>query len=151
MLKIFKATEKELLEIVAFQLAMALETENLLLNEQTVLKGVTKIIENSQLGAYYVAMENDKVLGCLLTLFEWSDWRNASVIWIHSVYVQPASRKKGIFKSFFEYLSNIVNSDKNFAGLRLYVDKSNISAQKVYEKMGMNKNHYELYEWLKSS
>ena len=40
------------------------------------------------------------------------------------------------------------NSDK-YAGLRLYVDKTNTSAQEVYTRLGMSKEHYELYEWLK--
>jgi len=151
MINIFKATEDDFMDLVSFQLAMALETENLLLDEQTVRKGVKKIVQNAQLGSYYVAKENEKVIGCLLTLFEWSDWRNASVIWIHSVYVMPEYRNKGVFKCFFQFLSEMVKDNKNYAGLRLYVDKSNIAAQKVYEKMGMNKHHYELYEWLKSS
>jgi RimJ/RimL family protein N-acetyltransferase len=29
------------------------------------------------------------------------------------------------------------------------VDKRNKSAQEVYEKLGMSKEHYELFEWLK--
>jgi len=29
------------------------------------------------------------------------------------------------------------------------VDKQNKSAQKIYEKLGMSKDHYEMYEWLK--
>jgi len=35
------------------------------------------------------------------------------------------------------------------AGLRLYTDKSNRQAREIYEKLGMNKEHYHLYEWLK--
>ena len=30
----------------------------------------------------------------------------------------------------------------------LYVDKTNTSAQKVYEKLGMENHHYEMYEWM---
>ena len=35
-------------------------------------------------------------------------------------------------------------------GLRLYVDKTNTRAQKVYENLGMNGEHYHLYEWMKT-
>ena len=35
------------------------------------------------------------------------------------------------------------------AGLRLYVEADNINAQKTYEAMGMNSDHYRMFEWLK--
>jgi ribosomal protein S18 acetylase RimI-like enzyme len=35
-------------------------------------------------------------------------------------------------------------------GIRLYVDKTNTKAMKVYEKLGMNGEHYGLFEWMKS-
>jgi hypothetical protein len=43
----------------------------------------------------------------------------------------------------------MVEADASLGGLRLYVDKRNISAQIVYESLGMNGEHYQLYEWLK--
>lgn len=150
MIQISKATPTDIKKIVECQIAMALETEKMILNVETVFKGVRKIIDNPQIGSYFIAKSNDEILGCLLTLYEWSDWRNAFVIWIHSVYVLPSHRKEGVFQHLYEYLKNIVNSDANFVGLRLYVEKNNVRAQNVYEKSGMNKNHYELYEWLKN-
>jgi len=151
MIQIYKATQSDIKKITEFQIAMALETENMRLDENVVLNGVKKIINSPQLGSYFIAQNDNKILGCLLTLYEWSDWRNAFVIWIHSVYVLPAYRGKGVFKEIYEYLKNIVNNDANFVGLRLYVDKNNERAKSVYERLGMNKHHYELYEWLKSS
>lgn len=151
MTDIFRAAQNDIHVIVDFQTAMALETENIILDKETVTNGVAKVIENQQLGCYYVAKVKNEVVACLLTLYEWSDWRNAYVIWIHSVYVLPDHRKNSVFKCFYEYLKKIVTADSNYAGLRLYVEKNNIHAQRVYEKVGMNKNHYELYEWLKSS
>jgi ribosomal protein S18 acetylase RimI-like enzyme len=32
-------------------------------------------------------------------------------------------------------------------GLRLYVEKDNINAQKVYERTGMDGEHYRMFEW----
>jgi ribosomal protein S18 acetylase RimI-like enzyme len=43
----------------------------------------------------------------------------------------------------------MVEESKDLRGLRLYVDKSNANAQKVYEALGMSGEHYHLYEWLK--
>ncbi len=31
----------------------------------------------------------------------------------------------------------------------LYVDRRNVAAHKVYESLGMNGDHYQVFEWLK--
>ena len=46
-------------------------------------------------------------------------------------------------------LKKQVEKSPELVGLRLYVDRQNKSAQKIYEKLGMSRDHYELYEWLK--
>lgn len=135
--------------IVNFQIEMALESEGLKLDPETAGKGVLKVFDNPTIGHYMVCLDEGQILGCLLTQNEWSDWRNGVVLWIHSVYILPQFRKKGIFKKMYEALKLKVENDPNLLGLRLYVDKKNINAQKVYEKLNMGNNHYNLYEWLK--
>lgn len=138
------------IEIIAdFQLKMALETENLKLDLPTVIKGVTAVMDDPSKGKYWVAEINGEVTGCLLTVNEWSDWRNGTVLWIHSVYVLPQMRKSGAFKALYQHLKNMVNESPDLRGLRLYVDKTNLNAQKVYESLGMSGEHYHLFEWLK--
>ncbi len=81
----------------------------------------------------------------MLVTLEWSDWRNKHVGWIQSLYVVPEHRSKGIFRSMFATLEEkVVLGD--FAGLRLYVDKTNSSAKEVYRNLGMNGEHYEIFE-----
>lgn len=128
-----------------FQIAMALETENLTLDKDVVGKGVIAVYNDPVKGGYYVATENDKVVGSLMITPEWSDWRNCYVMWIQSVYIVPEYRRKGVFNMMYNYVKNRVAAD-NVAGLRLYVDLSNSSARKVYEKIGMNGDHYQLFE-----
>ncbi len=137
-------------DIIDFQVIMARETEELMLNPTTVRKGVEHLFDNPDKGQYYVVTENNKTIACTLTVPEWSDWRNGTVLWIHSVYVKPEFRRKGIFRLIYEYLKNTVIVDQSLMGLRLYVEKSNTKAQKVYESVGMNGEHYRLYEWLKN-
>jgi len=134
--------------IADFQVKMAQETENLTLDPETVVKGVTAVIDDPSKGKYWVAEVDGKLAGCLLTVNEWSDWRNGTVLWIHSVYVIPEMRKKGVFKSLYQHLQQMVKESSDLRGLRLYVDKSNTSAQKVYESLGMSSEHYHLFEWL---
>jgi GNAT superfamily N-acetyltransferase len=135
--------------IADFQILMALETENLKLDPATVEKGVSAIFDDPSKGKYWLAEINGRVVGCLLTIPEWSDWRNGTILWIHSVYVHPDVRKQGVYRKLYEHLKKMVDDSKDLRGLRLYVDKTNIKAQKVYEVLGMSGEHYHLFEWLK--
>jgi ribosomal protein S18 acetylase RimI-like enzyme len=138
---------RDLETIVGFQLKMAKETENLDLNIELVTKGVSAVYDDTSKGVYYVAELNNKVIASLLTTYEWSDWRNGTVLWIQSVYVLPEFRKMGVYKQMYQYLQDKVKGDPSLLGLRLYVEKNNLPAQKVYTKSGMDGEHYKMFEW----
>ncbi len=83
--------------IAQFQIEMASESENISLDHETVMKGVQYIFQKPDLGFYLVAYDSrDKMAGCLLILKEWSDWRNADVWWLHSVFVVPDHRQEHV-------------------------------------------------------
>ena len=136
-------------KIVMFQMEMAFETEMLKLDREVLREGVSAIFDDRSKGTYYVAESGAETIGCLLTTPEWSEWRNGTVLWIQSLYIIQSYRNQGVFKAFYTYLKEMVGSADHYKGLRLYVDKTNLSAQSVYEKVGMNGQHYQLYEWLK--
>ncbi len=135
--------------IAEFQVKMALETESLKLDPPTVELGVGAVFDDPSKGKYWLAEVKGEVVGCLLTVPEWSDWRNGTVLWIHSVYVKPEFRKHGVFRKLYSHLRTMVEASKDLRGLRLYVEKANHAAQKVYESLEMSGEHYHLYEWLK--
>jgi len=149
MIEIRKGRLSDTERIVELQLQMAQETEGLQLDKTLVRNGVDGVFHEPTRGTYWIAQEKDKVLAVLLAIPEWSDWRNATVLWIHSLFVIPEAREKGVFKKLYLNLKKQVEQSPELAGIRLYVDKQNKPAQQVYEKLGMNKYHYELYEWLK--
>lgn len=134
--------------LVQFQLSLALESENLKLDQVTCSKGVAAVFQNPHLGKYFVAELEGQVVGSLLVIPEWSDWRNGMVWWIHSVYVSRDARRHGVFASLYEKVKQWGSEQGDFRGIRLYVDKTNTSAQAVYRRMGMSNHHYELYEWM---
>jgi ribosomal protein S18 acetylase RimI-like enzyme len=144
-----KAQTKDIEAIAAFQLAMAMETENLELNQDTVLKGVKAVIDDPSKGFYIVSEENNKVVASLMITLEWSDWRAQTIWWIQSLYVISEWRQKGIYKSMYLYLREMVLNNSSIGGIRLYVDKTNTTAQKVYEALGMDGEHYHFYEDMK--
>jgi len=135
--------------IAGFQLKMAIETENLKLDNETVQKGVKAVFEKPELGQYFIADTDGKIIASMLTTFEWSDWRNAQVWWLQSVYVLPEFRQKGIFKKMYEFVKILADMNENVGGIRLYVDKTNVRAQEVYKAVGMNGEHYQVFEWMK--
>ena len=150
-MKIRQANPSDSNSIVEFQLAMALETEQLELDQPTVINGVAAVMADASKGIYYVAEVNGHVVGSLLTTFEWSDWRNGTVLWIQSVYVQPEFRKRSVFSALYKHIRAMVDANTKLRGIRLYADKTNTSAHGVYEHLGMSAEHYQMFEWMKES
>ncbi len=127
---------------------MAWETEHMTLVNDILTKGVDAVFRDPSHGQYYVAESDGQVIASLLITYEWSDWRNSNIWWFQSVYVLPGYRRRGIFRSMYTYV--LKEAEKNhIAGLRLYVETNNSTAQKTYESLGMKSEHYKLFEWLK--
>lgn len=149
MLEIKRPNEEELSSICEFQIRMAMETENLELDPSTVIRGVRHLYQNPEFGYYLIAKKDNETVASLLVLKEWSDWRARNVLWIHSLYVLPNMRGQKVFRAMYDQIKGEVEKDDELAGIRLYVDKTNLKAQDIYQKIGMSKEHYDLYEWLK--
>lgn len=143
-----EATTADAVTIISFQRLMARETEDMDLKEEVITPGVKAVFEDRSKGIYYVAEDKDKVVGSFLITPEWSDWRNSYVWWFQSVYVVPDYRRRGIFRLMYEYTRNSAIAG-GISGLRLYVEVNNARAQQTYQAMGMNGDHYRLFEWLK--
>lgn len=144
------ATSADAPTIVDFQIAMARETEDVALDRETCTKGVAAVFENASLGRYFVAEEAGGVVASLLITYEWSDWRNGNVWWIQSVYVASNARGRGVYAGLYRHVQQLVEVDASLRGIRLYVDERNQPAQEVYAKLGMNGEHYRVFEWMKT-
>ena len=142
-----KITDAE--SIIVFQQKMAKETENINLDIEILTKGVNTAFKDLTKSIYSIAQDQGKVCSSVFTTYEWSDWRNGCVLWIQSVYVLPEFRQKGVFNKMYQHLKSMVEKSDEYLGLRLYVDHTNVKAQKVYDKMGMDGEHYKMYEWFK--
>ena len=123
--------------LVAGNLALAKDTEDLTLDPLVVRSGVERAI----------AEGHGQRVGQLLITTEWSDWRAKPVWWIHSVFVLPTARRQGIFTTLFDHVRQ-ESLGAGAGGLRLYVDRTNHQAVAVYEQLGMTGDHYDLYEWM---
>lgn len=143
------ATEDDMAFIVDCQLLMAYETEKMELDKLTVTLGIQSVFQDPLKGFYLVGEAGHHLYSCLMITPEWSDWRNNWVWWIQSVYVMPEKRKAGIFGLMYDYVKELVLSREDVAGIRLYVDNTNLTAREVYTRIGMNDEHYRLFEWMK--
>lgn len=133
--------------IIEFNQRMAEETENKRLAPEIISAGVTSVFADRQRGFYLVAENEQKeVVGCLLVTFEWSDWRNAWFWWIQSVYVRADFRGTGVYRKLYTWIKEEARTKGDICGFRLYVEKENTTAQRVYERLGMNECHYLMYE-----
>ncbi|HUT26299.1 MAG TPA: GNAT family N-acetyltransferase [Sumerlaeia bacterium] len=135
--------------IARAQVLMARESEGLELDPEVVGQGVRRVFDEPERGFYLVARRSgsDEPLGCALIQPEWSDWRNAEVWWIHSLYVVEPDRRQGVFRRMFEH----VRAEARMAGvrgLRLIVERKNARARAVYARLGMTSEHYETFEIL---
>jgi GNAT superfamily N-acetyltransferase len=132
-------------DIAQFQVDMAMESEGLALDSEHVRKGVEAVLEDETKGRYVIARIGGEVVGCLMITREWSDWNCCWYWWIQSVYVLPSYRGKGIFSAMYSRVKEMAR-EEGVSQIRLYVDKENIKARNVYQRLGMNECHYLMYD-----
>ena len=131
--------------LVQSNLRLADETEAVQLDPPTVTIGIRALLEGRAPGRYWVAEIGGHVVGQLLVTFEWSEWRNRMVWWIQSVYVAPSARRHGVLRTLYEHVRREAVAS-GVGGLRLYVHTSNTDAQRAYAALGMNGDHYRVFE-----
>ena len=136
-------------DIIDFQIAMARETEDFDLVRDITTKGVHAVFADPSHGRYFVAEADGRVVASLMITYEWSDWRNGMVWWIQSVYVVPEYRRRGVYAGLYQHVKAMVEAEPSIRGIRLYVDTRNKPAQEVYTRLGMEGEHYRVFEWMK--
>ena len=140
------ATPADANRIVEFQQAMALETEGKTLDEALITVGADAVLASPDKGFYIVAEIDGTVVGSLLITYEWSDWRNATFLWIQSVFVDADHRRRGVYTAMHNYVISLAEADEGLCGVRLYVERTNTGAQQTYKSLGMGHSHYDMYE-----
>lgn len=132
--------------LVRFNAALALETEDLALDPERLRAGVRAVFDDPARGAYLVAELDGRPVGALLVTSEWSDWRAGRMLWIQSVYVEPAARGRGVYRALHERVLADARASADVRGVRLYVERGNRAAQAVYRALGMQASGYVLFE-----
>jgi GNAT superfamily N-acetyltransferase len=145
-INIRKAELRDAPVIADYNLRLALETEDLHLEPASVEAGVLALLKDAAKGYYYVAEVSGQVVGQLMITYEWSDWRNANIWWLQSVYVKLEFRRRGIFRALFSHLERLARNAPGVCGLRLYMHADNARARRSYLDLGMRQTKYEVFE-----
>lgn len=145
-LTIRRATPADLPVLVAFNTAIAWETEHKKLDPDILTAGVRAVFGDPARGFYTVAEQNGVVVGQMMITFEWSDWRNGWFWWVQSVYVREDARRKGVFRALYREIERQAAADSNVIGLRLYVESDNAHARATYRALGMTETTYGMME-----
>jgi GNAT superfamily N-acetyltransferase len=144
------ATLEDVQSIITFSAAMALETEDRRLDEARLGEGTLSLLSTPSYGFFMVAElrdgERHRLIGQLMITYEWSDWRNGVFWWIQSVYVDPAWRRRGVFRRMHEEVVSQAKADPKACGVRLYVEQDNRTAEIVYQRVGLARSAYRVYE-----
>ena len=140
------AAKQDVDSLVRFNLAMAIETEDKILDEQILNRGVSAVFDEPNRGFYMVAEAEGKVIGSLMVTYEWSDWRDGVFWWVQSVHVEPEFRRCGVFRSLYAKVKERALSNGCVCGCRLYVEQDNEIAQATYRQLGFKENNYKFFE-----
>ena len=128
--------------IIAFNQALARESEGKELDREILGRGVRRLLDEPLLGRYFVAVDGqDHVIGQIMITTEWSDWRCGHFYWIQSVFVAPEQRRRGVYAALHRHVVAHARSRGDVVGVRLYVEPDNVRAQKTYESLGMTKTY----------
>lgn len=140
------ADESDARHIVRFNIAMAKETEAIELDAARAKLGVDQALADPSRARYFLAVVGGEVVGQTMVTLEWSDWRSGFFWWIQSVYVEPSSRRRGIFRALYQHVQQLAKADDNVCGIRLYVVAGNDRALQTYKNLGMEVTDYVLCE-----
>ena len=145
MVDVRPATPGDLDAIILGNMNLAEESEQVRLDQATLRPGIAALLDGRAPGRYWVAELDGRVVGQLLITYEWSDWRNRMVWWIQSVYVAQHARRSGVLTTLYRHVRQEAQA-AGAGGLRLYVDNTNGRAQAAYAALGMNGDHYRVFE-----
>ncbi len=131
--------------VAGFNIACAKDSEGLVLDETEARAGAEAILRDPARGRYYLAEDATGAVGQIMITREWSDWRNAWIWWLQSVYVRPGARRRGVFRRLLGSIESAARAE-GVAVLRLYMDENNGRAENAYHAEGFATSHYRMLD-----
>lgn len=144
-IKIRRAHPRDLETIVDFNVRLADESEGVELDRDRLRSGVANALADERRAFYLIAESDGAPIGQLMITYEWSDWRDGEFWWLQSVFVRPEFRRQGVLKALYGRVLELADKSK-VCGIRLYVERENVTAKAAYESFGITPAVFEMYE-----
>ena len=143
-MRVRKATIEDLSILVEFTSQEAVEAEGHAKDLTLLTSGVRTALEDESIAMYWLLVdEQDKPIGSISAIKEWSDWHAGYYWWIQSMYIAPEQRGRGLISLLLEAVEQEMNYQEGLE-LRLYVHQDNEKAIRAYQKSGFMKSSYQI-------
>lgn len=106
-------------------------------NKELQVKGLSTILDDSNIGEIFVALEDDKIIGMVNLLYTVSTALGNRVAILEDMIVDPEYRKQGIGTKLIEYALEKAKS-AGCQRVTLLTDSENLKAQKFYRDQGFD-------------
>lgn len=106
-------------------------------NTELQVKGLNAILDDSDIGQIYAAVEDDKLAGMVSLLYTVSTALGSRVAVLEDMIVDPSYRKQGIGTKLIQYALEDGKSN-GCKRVTLLTDKENLKAQKFYRDCGFD-------------
>jgi ribosomal protein S18 acetylase RimI-like enzyme len=145
--KVRLGDESDLDELANSATFMMAEAEGIDIDRDAVRLGVAHVLKDPSRG-FYVVMETNggKFAGSLFVNSLWMDLWCGYTWWIHCVHVRKQFRGRNAYKEMYEFVRSHAKEKADVTRIRLYVDRDNSAARKVYERTGMAEMSYVIYQ-----
>ncbi len=140
------ATRDDAKEIAKFNVVFAKETVDKNLSLALTTEGVHQVFAKFNNGFYIIAKLKNEVVGVAMITREWSDWCNGAFYCIQSIFVIHSEHEQAIHDALFDKAKTLAKEHYDVCGIRLFVHKDDKETQKSYEKLGLSKTKYRLFE-----
>lgn len=139
------ATVRDIDNITLFNTEMAFETESIYLDQADLRHGIAAVLSDSNLGFYLISELEGVMIGRFSSqksgvIGETAGFGGYRVCLLNRIV------DVWVFIAMYKKIVDMAGREGNVCGLRLYVDRDNLSAKQVYSHLGMSQSHYDLYE-----
>jgi GNAT superfamily N-acetyltransferase len=139
-----RATVADLDTLIHFAAEEAREAEGIEKAPATLRAGILSALQNEELALYWVLADaQDRPVGVISALREWSNWNAGFYWWVQSLYIAPEYRGQGCLRLLFDAVRNEARRQGGLA-LRLYVHEANDRARAAYRKNDFAEMQYRI-------
>jgi len=99
---------------------------------------VEEVLKREDLGLFFVARDNDKIIGIAAISFAWTLEHGGKSAWLDELYVLPEYREKGTGSALIESAIDTLKKE-GCSAIDLEVEEDHRRAERLYQRMGFER------------